>query len=92
MMANGVFNERNIQTQFDISISLAIAKYILLELVDGKSFKNLMAEFSNDTVFILGVVKFLIDMGWIKYNRNRKSYQMTEAGEKVATLEKIIWI
>jgi predicted transcriptional regulator len=51
-----------------------------------------MAEFSNDTVFILGVVKFLIDMGWIKYNRNRKSYQMTEAGEKVATLEKIIWI
>jgi hypothetical protein len=87
-----VSNERNIQTQIDVSVSLAIAKYILLELVDGKSFKNLMEEFSNDAVFILGVVKFLIDMCWIKYNRNRKSYQMTEAGERVATLEKINWI
>jgi hypothetical protein len=84
-----VLDERNIQTQINISVSLAIAKYILLELVDGKSFKNLMAEFSNDAVFILGVVKFLIDMGWIKYNRNRKSYQMTEAGENVATLERL---
>jgi hypothetical protein len=87
-----ILDERNIQTQIDISVSIVIAKYILLELVDGKSFKNLMEEFSNDAVFIIDVVKFLVDRGWIKYNHKRKLYQMTEAGENVATLEKIIWI
>jgi hypothetical protein len=53
-----VFNERIIQAQIDISVSLVIAKYILLELVDGKSFNNLAAEFSNDAVFIYGIAKY----------------------------------
>jgi hypothetical protein len=72
-----IFNERNIQTQIDISVSLAIAKYVLLKLVDGQSVNNLIAEFDNDAIFIYSIIQFLIDMGWVKYNHNRNLYQMT---------------
>lgn len=81
----------NTQNRTDISIALTVAKYVLLKLVDGQSVGSLTKEFDNDTIFIDGIIQFLIDMGWVEYNHNRELYQMTDIGEKVATLEKIIW-
>lgn len=83
-------DERN--TQIDTSIALAITKYVLLKIVDGQSVGNLTKKFDNDAIFVDGIIEFLIDMGWMEYDHTRGSYQMTEIGEKVALMKKIVWI
>jgi hypothetical protein len=49
-------------TQINTLISLKLAKYVLMKLVDGNSVESLTAEFNNDASFIDGVIEFLIDM------------------------------
>jgi hypothetical protein len=79
--------------RINTSIALELAKYVLVELVDGQIVESLVEEFDNDTRFINGIVEFLIDMGWIEYNYTRGLYQMTAIGEiNVSALKVIIWI
>jgi hypothetical protein len=57
---------------------LELAKYILLRLVvQNDSIERLAQDFDNDTRFINGVVKFLLDIGWIKQN-GTGGYQMSD--------------
>jgi hypothetical protein len=42
-----------------------------MRLVDGQSVESLTEEFDNDTIFIDGVIEFLKDMRWVKYNHIR---------------------
>ena len=73
-------------------IALELAKYAL-RLVDGQSVESLTEEFDNDTIFINGVIEFLKDMGWVKYNHIRGIYRMTKIREmKVAAWKTIFWI
>lgn len=57
---------------------LELAKYILLRLVvQNDSIERLAQDFDNDTRFISGVVKFLLDIRWIKPN-GTGGYQMSD--------------
>jgi hypothetical protein len=60
--------------------------------VDGKNVQSSVAEFDNDAIFIDGIIQLLIDMSWVQYDHNRGLYQMTEIGEKVAIMKKIVWL
>ena len=51
---------------------------ISLRLVDNnESIAQVAVDFENDVHFIIRVVKFLKDVGWIKQDRNG-TYQMTD--------------
>ena len=65
-----------------------------MKLVDGNSVESLTAEFNNDASFIDGVIEFLIDMKWVKYDHVRGLYQMTKIGErevKISASKVILW-
>lgn len=56
---------------------IQVAKYVLVKLVDGHSVESLASDFDNDTSFIDGVIEFLVDIKWAKYNHVHGLYQMT---------------
>jgi hypothetical protein len=82
-------------TQINTLISLKLAKYVLMKLVDGNSVESLTAEFNNDASFIDGVIEFLIDMKWVEYDHVRGLYQMTKIGERkvrISASKVILWM
>jgi hypothetical protein len=75
--------------------ALEVAKYVLVRLVEIQSIERLAEEFDDDTRFIDGVVKFLIDMNWVEQDRKSGLYQMTENGSRKvgsSALKLIVWI
>ena len=60
--------------------------------MDGQSVESLTEEFDNDTIFIDGVIEFLKDMEWIKYNHISGLYRMTKIGEMKVTAWKTIFL
>jgi predicted transcriptional regulator len=60
---------------------LALARYVLNRLVDqGDSIERVAEDFDNDEQFILGVVDFLINIGWIKQTESGV-YKITKKGQ-----------
>jgi predicted transcriptional regulator len=70
---------------------LALARYVLNRLVDqGDSIERLAEDFDNDEQFILGVVDFLINIGWIKQTESGV-YKITKKGQtNIIEREKVI--
>jgi predicted transcriptional regulator len=70
---------------------LALARYVLNRLVDqGDSIERVAEDFDNDEQFILGVVDFLINIGWIKQTESGV-YKITKKGQtNIIEREKVI--
>jgi predicted transcriptional regulator len=68
-------------TSINTLSGLALARYVLIRLVDqGDSIERVAEDFDNDEQFILGVVDFLINIGWIKQTENGV-YKITKKGQ-----------
>src|ERR671919_2059915 len=69
---------------------LELAKYVLLRLVyDHDSIEKIAVAFDDDKKFILGVVYFLMDIGWVKQDLSG-TYRITKKG-KMNTISQPTW-
>ena len=60
---------------------LELAKYVLLRLInDHDKIEKIAVDFDDDKKFILGVVDFLKDIGWVKQDPSG-TYRITKKGK-----------
>ena len=60
---------------------LELAKYVMLRLTnDRDTVKKIAADVDEDETFVIGVVKFLFEVGWIKEDKNG-NYLITKKGK-----------
>jgi hypothetical protein len=60
---------------------LSLAKYVLKRLVnDHESVEKIAVDFGGDKKFIIGVIHFLDDIGWIRQD-STGNYRMTRKGK-----------
>jgi hypothetical protein len=68
------------QINVDALSGLELSKHVLIRLTnDQESIERIAEYFDDDKKFILGVVDFLTDIGWIKQDKNG-IYKMTRNG------------
>jgi predicted transcriptional regulator len=62
---------------------LELARYVLRKLTyEHKQVEELFPEFDNNERFVLSILDFLKDIGWIEKNTNSDEYIITEKGNK----------
>jgi hypothetical protein len=71
---------------------LELAKYVLKRLVDNHdSVERVAEDFDNDVRFILGVIDFLKEIGWMEQEFTSEIYQITEKGKMKAEASKMVF-
>lgn len=70
---------------------LELAKYVLKRLADNHDSVERAEDFDNDVRFILGVIDFLKEIGWMEQEFTSEIYQITEKGKLKAGASKMVF-